>query len=1288
MSWFASIAPLLGQAAGAPAPAFHEEAWFRAVIAALIMLAAWGVGKWLSKVWRMPDYAFRFGLILFALIAGTVVCVWRWPPKLGIDLKGGVILIYEVAEHQQATINLAEPLDRIRNYLDNKVEIETQIGVRGSNQILVTAATTADDTLDQIEQTVESIPFSDFKVATAGREPNKGQTTVVFDVASTTATEAVDTDKLIAALNRRINPGGQKEVVVRKFGDRQVEVIIPEVESREIELIKEKISTSGLLEFRILVNKVDHPDIIALAESNPQADELVTGGRVVAKWVKLDLEKIKPDEQMQTRTNRAGEIEALVQVDLHNVTGGYLSRAAAGHDEFGRNAVDFSFNTEGSVAFGDLTGENTPDLSTGFHRRLGIVLDGVLFSAPELRSAITSRGQITGSFALEEVQFLVEILNAGHLPAALDKIPVSQTSISPQLGQDTIRNGSITLIVATGLILLFMLVYYRFSGLVADIAVALNVLLVVALMITLNAAFTLAGLAGLVLSVGMAVDANVLIYERMREELQRGAALRMAIRNGFSRATRTIVDSNLTTLFTGFVLYAIGTDQLKGFAITLILGLLLNLFTAVYVARVIFDVAERRRWITELQMMQMFAVPNINFVRYIKHAVVLSLLVIVGGLVAAVSRGEGLFGIDFTGGTSVQIVLREGQKLTVGEVREIVNPANEALPRLEDVTVSSVGLPDAEGKNRYYKIDTSIADIADVEALLKKLFGERLQTYEMSYTPLRAIPGAAAIEGAATGAGDASKSAYKAVDDSQKSKDAAATNADSDATKQTNTPENEKSADGKSTTDADSAKESGKAKEGDSTKTDTENTTSPKDDNSKAADDSGKTQSSKTEKTIDSAKSDERPQASVLRRGMIQPWLAIAAPNALALLQNEKQDDAANVAGSDDTAKAQKDDKAKDAKANDAQADDATDKSAKQAASDNEAKTEKGSAEASKESKPAVDSASKDKPAAPPLTSTPSTAATASKQPERSAPLGEKPAAEVNPFAGGSSTTLNFTEGINEDTLLAELQAAARALQLVPARFQADAVERTRDELNTRLFRSWNVQTTLPSADTAKVLTQVQSKLAQSPILLGANNIGGKVAGHARVRAVYAILASMVIIVIYVWVRFQNIVFGLASVVAIVHDVLVTVAALAISYYVAPFLGWAMVDPFKISLDVVAALLTIVGFSINDTIVIFDRIREIKGKSPEVTADMVNKAVNQTLGRTVLTNGTVLIVTIILYIWAGQEIHAFAFAMLVGIIAGTYSTIYIASPLVLWLRKPSAAHRPASPRGTELAMRV
>ena len=191
-------------------------------------------------------------------------------------------------------------------------------------------------------------------------------------------------------------------------------------------------------------------------------------------------------------------------------------------------------------------------------------------------------------------------------------------------------------------------------------------------------------------------------------------------------------------------------------------------------------------------------------------------------------------------------------------------------------------------------------------------------------------------------------------------------------------------------------------------------------------------------------------------------------------------------------------------------------------------------------------------------------------------------------------------------------------------------------------------------------------------------------AGNTKVTAVYALLASLLLIVLYVWVRFQNVAFGLAAVVALIHDVLVTVACLALSRYVAPFMGWALVDDFKISLDVVAALLTIVGFSINDTIVIFDRLRELRGKSSYVTAEMVDRAVNQTLSRTILTSGTAFLATLILYLFGGQGIHAFAFAMLIGIITGTYSTIYIASPIVLWLQNlgaPVAAPAGRAARG-------
>jgi len=213
------------------------------------------------------------------------------------------------------------------------------------------------------------------------------------------------------------------------------------------------------------------------------------------------------------------------------------------------------------------------------------------------------------------------------------------------------------------------------------------------------------------------------------------------------------------------------------------------------------------------------------------------------------------------------------------------------------------------------------------------------------------------------------------------------------------------------------------------------------------------------------------------------------------------------------------------------------------------------------------------------------------------------------------------------------------------------------------------------------VLERMARTLAETPVYLSANTIGGKVAGNTKVTAVYALLASMLMIVLYVWLRFQNLAFGLAAVVALVHDVLVTVACLALSKFVAPFLGWALVDDFKISLDVVAALLTIVGFSINDTIVIFDRLREIRGKSSLVTGEMIDRAVNQTLSRTILTSGTALLATIILYVFGGTGIHTFAFTMLIGIVTGTYSTVYIASPIVLWLQA-----KPASP-GLQLRAR-
>lgn len=959
---------LLAQAAdGLPAAApWWQESWaawgMTLAVVAVPTFLAWLITRQL----RVADLWGRLATVLVALAAGLVVMNLGWPPRMGIDLKGGVILVYEID---------------------------------------------------------------------AEKQPEDG----------------VSMDKLVAAVSRRVNPGGQKEVTVRQYGLNQIEVIVPEVDQAEVELIKRIVSSAGVLEFRIVANPQDprHKEVIAKASRSPGV-QVSDGKRPIGRWAQIDAAKIDPvgDPSLVTRQATDGSPEVLMVLDRFDVTGGYLSRASGGYDQNLQPCVNFSFNSQGAALFGTLTSQNLPDPANRLTSRLGILLDDVLLSAPTIRSTISSDGQITGSFKPADVEFLVGVLNAGSLPAALSKDPISEQKISPQLGADTIRSGAQAMLLATILVLTFMLAYYRFSGLVADLAVLLNIVLVLALMISIKASFTLAGLAGLVLSVGMAVDANVLIYERMREELDRGASVRMAIRNGFQRAFSTIVDSNLTTLITGIVLFAIGTDQLKGFAVTLILGLTLNLFTAVFCSRVIFDLAERTRLLKKLSMARLFGRTDFEFVRWVRPAVIGSLVFISVGLAAAWQRGQGLFDIDFTGGTSVQIAFKPDQALEIAAVRE-------AVADLPDVAVSSVTVGDAAANLRY-KIDTSERDAAAVEQTLRKSFPGRLATYSMGFGEVVSTAG----EQAAKPPAEADKEA-------------------------------------------------------------------------------------------------------------------------------------------------------------------------------NKLETPKTPAEAD---------------------------------------------AEQQIVALSTAVELDFPQKINLPTLQETIEQAFAAAGHAEAAFELTAPDMT---ARLKAYRTWSLSTTLDPETTRGVLEKVAAKLAETPIYLSANSIGGKVAGNTKVTAVYALLASLVMIVAYVWLRFQNVAFGLAAVVALLHDVLVTIGCLALSVYVAPFLGWALVDDFKISLDVVAALLTTVGFSINDTIVIFDRMREIRGKSTTVMPEMVDRAVNQTLSRTILTSGTAFLATLILYALGGQGIHAFAFATLIGIISGTYSTIYIAAPIVLWLQGrlggvPTTVTRPAT----------
>jgi preprotein translocase subunit SecD len=264
------------------------------------------------------------------------------------------------------------------------------------------------------------------------------------------------------------------------------------------------------------------------------------------------------------------------------MTGEYLKDArVAINSQFGEPYVALEFDEVGGKLFEQITGSNVK-------KRLAIILDDNVYSAPVIQERIPGgRAQITGRFDMKEAGDLAIVLRAGALPAPV-KI-IEERTVGPSLGQDSIRQGLISIIISAALIVLFMIFYYRLSGVIADFALIMNVLLVFAVLSLLRATLTLPGIAGLVLSVGMAVDANILVHERIKEELRWGKTTRAAIDQGYHRAFTTIIDSNLTTVIAALFLYQFGTGPVRGFAVTLFWGIVANIFTAVFVTRWMFD---------------------------------------------------------------------------------------------------------------------------------------------------------------------------------------------------------------------------------------------------------------------------------------------------------------------------------------------------------------------------------------------------------------------------------------------------------------------------------------------------------------------------------------------------------------------------------------------------------------------------------------------------------------------------------------------------------------------------
>ncbi|MEI2723231.1 MAG: protein translocase subunit SecD [Verrucomicrobiota bacterium] len=587
------------------------------------------------------------------------------------------------------------------------------------------------------------------------------------------------------------------------------------------------------------------------------------------------------------------------------LTGSIVKQAMAVPGNFGEPQINFQLNDSGAARFAELTREFRG-------RKLAIVLDGELYSAPNINEPIeTGNGQITGDFSELEARELAGVLeNPLRAPLRI----LDSTDVDPTLGKDSINSGMRAAIYGIIAVAGFMLVYYMLAGVVANVALMLNIIILIGVMCSIGTTLTLPGIAGIVLTIGMAVDANVLIFERIREELAAGKSIRGALNAGYDKAFGTIFDSNLTTLIASVILIFLGTGPVKGFGVTLTIGVLVSMFTALVVTRLIFDWLLAKDLIKDIKMLHIIRGAKYDFMRWAKPAFIASWLLVLIGNGYGLYRGKDVMGVEFTGGTQTILTFDQSKSVGVDEIRK---------------SVAKTGV------------------------------GEVLIAYQKEL--------------------------------------------------------------------------------------------------------------------------------------------------------------------------------------------------------------------------------------------------------------------------GSGTRTLMVT---------------------VRATDEKEGV-----------------------AASQKVIAQIHGDFADAKFTAGAaRNVGPTVGAEIRNTAILAALAALFMILVYVAFRYEFS-FAIGAVVAIIHDLLMTT-------------GWYFLAGRELNATTVAALLTIIGFSINDTIVIFDRIREdlklgVRGTFREV----INQALNQTLSRTIITSGTVFLATLSLYLFGGGPVNDFAFTFLVGILTGTYSSIYIASAIVLWWHK---GHRPNLGSGVAL----
>lgn len=600
--------------------------------------------------------------VLFVLpnvLPANVLKSWPgWLPQqkivLGLDLQGGSHLLLQVNRNDIVAERMKELRTDIRNTLANKKGIGNLIKTDGTTlTVTLTDPARLSEALDAVKGLQTNLSGAGF----GGTPELEISTTPQNQITVTLSERAIDqrlssvVSQSIEVIRRRIDELGTTEPTIQREGNDRILVQVPGFQDSN--RLKEIISKTARLTFHLV-----YP---GMTVSQAEQQGLPAGTEIVP--------------------NSDGQGSELLYDNIA-LGGESLVDAQAGFDQrTSQPIVTFKFDTRGAITFSEITSKNVG-------RRFAIVLDNKVITAPVIQTPITGgSGQITGNFTPQSANDLAVLLRAGALPATLDII--EERSVGPSLGADSIRDGVFAGIVGATAVVVFMVAAYGLFGIFADISLILNVVLVLGALSMLGATLTLPGIAGIVLTIGMAVDANVLIYERIREESGQGRSVVQAIEAGFQRAIGTIVDANVTTLIAAVILFFLGSGPVQGFAVTLALGIVTTMFTAYLVTLFIVGRWYERVRPKKLKMQLVHFVPDgtkIPFMRWRTIAISLSVAAAIGSLALFFTDGLNL-GIDFKGGSSIEVQSTDGPA-NIGEIRTALNALE-----LGDVQVQGFGTP-------------------------------------------------------------------------------------------------------------------------------------------------------------------------------------------------------------------------------------------------------------------------------------------------------------------------------------------------------------------------------------------------------------------------------------------------------------------------------------------------------------------------------------------------------------------------------------------------------------------